>query len=901
MSARNQSPATDALRSYRGKRDFRRTPEPAGAAKPRRASRQRRDAATGEYVIHKHAARALHYDLRLELDGVFKSWAVPKGLSLTPGEKHLAVRVEDHPLEYGGFEGVIPKGEYGGGTVMIWDRGRWQATGGDLDAGKLEFELNGQKLAGAWILVRMGGARNADGKNWLLIKRHDDSDTAPPSDLSVASGRSMREIARAKDRTWTRAGESQPATEPATEIPSASHLDGVVRRKLPDRVAPQLATLVDAPPDGAEWIHELKFDGYRIGARFERGRVRLFSRNAKDWTARFPEIATALGQLPVRNALLDGEVVAISANGASNFRRLQEALSSERTEQLVYQAFDLLHLDGYSLAGVAQTERKQALAQLLDAAGFAGDGRVRYTDHIERQGAEFFQRACTLGLEGIVSKRADAPYREGRTRSWLKTKCTQTEELVVGGYTEPAGSRTGFGALLLGAYDADGGLRYMGRVGTGFDTRQLSDLAPKLRAIEVPKSPFESAVPARGVHWVRPELVAEVEFTERTRDGMLRHPSFRGLREDKAAAESRTPEPPRPAAKRRTAVAAGAAASTRRVARPNAKTKGRDTANASDESTVAGVKLTHPERVLWPEQGTTKLELARYYETIETWLLPMLIHRPLALLRCPEGRARACFFQKHPGDTMSDAIPRVPIREKSDVRQYMYVEKISDVIRLVQMGVLELHVWGSTVEDLERPDLIVFDLDPGPGVAWSEVIDAAKLLRDLLAAAKLATFPRLTGGKGLHVVVPLLPSAEWDAVKAFSQAVAQSVARDDPKRFTTNMAKAKRPGRIFIDYLRNGRGATAIASYSSRAREGAPVAMPVRWEELNAAMTPDRYNVVTAQRRLKALRVQPWADFDAARRPLGNEIRRALGLETESRAAPKRERSTAAHRSRRKK
>jgi bifunctional non-homologous end joining protein LigD len=729
----------------------------------------------------------------------------------------------------------------------------------------------------------MGGGRNADGKNWLLIKRHDDESIAPPSDLSVASGRSMSEIARARDRAWTRDGEATPDPPAQVETPSAERLSHSVRKKLPAVFEPQLATLVDSPPRGGKWIHELKFDGYRIIARIERGRVRLFSRNGKDWTTRFPEIAQAIARVPARNALIDGEVVSLAANGASNFRRLQEALSAQRTGDLVYQVFDLLHLDGYDTADASQIERKAALAQLIDAGAFTGDGRIRYTDHIESDGEEFFQRVCELGLEGIVSKAADARYRQGRTRHWLKTKCTQHEELVIGGYTEPGGARVGFGALLLGAFDEKGALVYMGRVGTGFDTRQLAELAPRLAKIEAPRSPFATSVDARGVHWVRPTLVAEVEFTERTRDGLLRHPSFRGLREDKEPAESRVMDIERSAAAA-TPRAAVRTARTGRKAR-NAQSarsvgNGPTAARANDGSddTVVGVKLTHPERVMWPELGVTKLELAQYYAAIERWLLPPLVGRPLALLRCPEGRTKACFFQKHPGDTMSDAIPRVPIREKDATREYMYVEQISDVIRLVQMGVLELHVWGSRVDDLEHPDLIVMDLDPAPDVAWTEVIRAAKLLKDLFAANDLAAFPRLTGGKGLHVVVPLAPSADWDTVKNFSHAVAQTIAQDDPKRFTTNMAKAKRGGKTFVDYLRNGRGSTAIASYSSRAREGAPIAMPVRWEELTAAMTSDRYDIAAAQRRLKTLRQDPWADFEAARRPLDHNILRALGV-----------------------
>ena len=848
----------DALQTYRRKRNFSRTPEPSGARELSRA-RPRRKANTlsGAYVIQKHAARALHYDLRLEVDGVFKSWAVPKGLSLRPGERHLAVQVEDHPFEYGSFEGVIPKGEYGGGTVMLWDRGRWSSpsTRADLDNGKLEIELDGEKLSGRWLLVRMSGRGEQPNKNWLLIKRGAAIE-APPSDSSVATGRTMREIARAGDRTWTRDGESRP--KPSERGAPKARLDRAVRKPLPDIVKPQLATLVDAAPDGDAWVHEIKLDGYRLLARIDNGKCRLISRNGKNWTARFPEIAAQLATLPARQVLLDGEVVAIASNGATSFHALQRALSEERTDPLVYYAFDLLHLDGYSLMDSPLIERKEALHALLDAAGFGGDGRVRYAEHLDTSGPRFFEEACKLGLEGIVSKRRDAPYRAGRGRTWLKTKCAQHDELVIGGYTEPAGTRTGLGALLLGAYDADGRLRYVGKVGTGFDTRMLSSLAAKLAKIETTQSPFANAPRQRGVHWVKPSLVAEVAFTERTRDGMLRHPTFRGIREDKGPKEVKLPS------------AKNANAKTAK-AWTGKKSAGR---RAPNHVEVAGVRLTNPDRVLWPERGITKLKLASYYKAIEPWLMPMLRDRPLALLRCPEGRAGECFFQKHPGETMSEAIPRIDIREKSGTTTYMYATSIADVIRLVQMGVLELHVWGSRVDDLEHPDIIVIDLDPGPDVAWRDVIGAAVRVRDILGELGFASFPRLTGGKGLHVVVPLEPAADWDTVKAFSLAVAQRAAKEEPERYTTNMAKSKRSGRIFIDYLRNGRGATAIASYSSRAREGAPVAVPLRWEELDKTTGSDRFDVLNLRRRLSGLRADPWADFDAARRPLAKGKRR---------------------------
>jgi bifunctional non-homologous end joining protein LigD len=820
------------------------------------------------FVVHKHAARRLHYDLRLEHEGVLESWAVPKGPSLEPGEKRLAVKVEDHPLEYGDFEGVIPAGEYGAGTVMLWDRGRWRVR--KRSDGHLDFELEGHKLRGAWTLVRTRGRDDGDADNWLLIKRRErrgnpaPEEDALPHDASVATGRTMEQIAADRSRIWTSRGNG----DGTPERPSPRTLNGATRRALPQSLRPQLATLTTAAPDGDEWIHEIKFDGYRILARVrgedgdpEQRRVRLQSRNGLDWTDRFPEIATLLANLPATAALLDGEVIALTRGGSSNFGDLQEALSRGRTAGLVYQVFDLLHLDGYDLTAVAQIDRKRSLAALLEAAGFVGSARVRYTDHILGKGPAFHHQACRLGLEGIVSKRSGARYGEGRNTHWLKIKCTRHEELVVGGYTDPGGSRSGFGSLLLGYY-RDGALVYGGRVGSGFSERQLRALHRRLRDLETADCPFARAPAVRGAHWVKPDLVAEVAFTEWTRDGLLRHPTFRGLRDDRDAAEIRldpppaAPEPPpastpRPEAK---------ASSARRPSSPRKV--------AAGEDRVAGVRLTNPDRVLYPEQGITKLDLAHYYEDIADWILPQLRGRPLSLLRCPQGRSQTCFFQKHPQQAMANHIPRVRIREKSGTRTYLYVDTLADLVALVQAGTLELHVWGSRVTDLERPDILVMDLDPAPGLPWTEVVRTAQTVRTRLEALGLAAFVRTTGGKGLHVVTPLVPALGWDEVKAFAHGLVRSLAQDEPKRFTTNMSKAQRQGRIFLDYLRNGRGATAIASYSTRAREGAPVAVPVRWNELTPSLSGDRYAVGTVRRRLKALRADPWADFEAARRPL---------------------------------
>jgi len=867
MAQQREQPA-EGLEHYRRKRDFRKTPEPAG--EPARA-------AGGQlYVMHHHAASHDHFDLRLEHQGVLKSWALPKGASLAPGEKRLAVEVEDHPLEYGSFEGVIPKGEYGGGTVMLWDAGSWRVNG-KHDENHIDFILDGEKLKGAWTLVRTRGSgkRARPGKSWLMIKR---SDTPlrklEPDDTSVASGRTMEEIARDRDNVWHGKDRELP------QAPDATKIKGARKAALPARLAPQLATLVASAPADESWIHEIKFDGYRVIARLDKGKVRIFTRNGHDWTERFRAIADALQRLPVPRAVLDGEVVVLDADGSTSFRRLQEGLSAGRSAGFVFVAFDLPYLVEHDLTRVPQLERKTALRQLLAAAGYEREGAVRYSDHIVGHGREFHAHACELGLEGIISKRADAGYRSGRGRSWLKVKCTDNQEFVIGGWTDPAGGRKGFGSLLLGAHDPQGRLLYAGRVGTGFSDRQLEQMHRTLRGIAADESPFEDPpTDVRKPHWVRPQLVAEVEFTERTRDGRLRHPTFRGLREDRDADEIALPgkvrleEPLEEAA-------APARGGTRRV---------------PGEASVAGVRVSSPERVMFPEAGITKLDLALLYEDIGDWVLPHMANRPLTLVRCPEGRAGECFFQKHLGKTQAKNVPRVGFRESSGVKEYAYVRSAAEIVSLVQNGVLEFHPFGCQVGDLEHPDLMVFDLDPSADVPWSQMLRTTRELRARLEALGLACFLRTTGGKGLHIVVPLQPLADWDTVKGFAQAVSEQHAQDDPKHHTTNMAKSKRGGKIFIDYLRNGRGATAIASYSVRAREGAPLAVPVRWDELGSALRADRYNVLNIRRRLSALKQDPWHDFVEARRPLDAALCRAVGIDVpkatrarKPRAAPRR-------------
>lgn len=842
--------STDRLSEYRRKRDFRKTPEPAGDTQP--------DAEGHLYVMHKHAASHDHFDLRLEQNGVLRSWALPKGPSLEPGERRLAVEVEDHPLDYGGFEGVIPKGEYGGGTVMLWDAGHWKING-KADENHVDFILEGRKLKGAWTLVRTrGGKKKRGGRNnsWLLIKRSDKpAHRLAPDDFSVATGRSMAEITSDHDAVWTRAGEVH--TQPAFDI---AGLRGVKKAKDDVRPRPQLATLTDAVPAGDDWLHEIKFDGYRLVAVIDHRRVRLYTRNGHDWTTRFPEVAAALAELDVDHAVLDGEVVALSADGTTSFRSLQEALSAEQTAHLVYQLFDVLRVGEWDLTATPLIDRKRALRQVL--AHRQDDTRLRYSDHIVGQGGQMYTHACELGLEGIISKRCDAPYRSGRTRQWLKVKCTRTREFVVGGYTR--GAREGFGALLLGAYE-NGDFVYAGRVGTGFGEKQIRALKRTLDEHARQTSPFAGKVEdAKDAFWVAPTLVVEVEFTERTRDGRLRHPVFRGVREDRDARE----------------IGLGgdamSPAATHEVTNPRASPRRRQ---RRDESSVAGVRISHPERVMYPETGLTKLELARFYEDIADWIMPGLLDRPLTLVRCPEGREGECFFQKHLGKTLAKHVPRVGFRESSGVKQYTYVQSIAHLVALVQAGVLEFHPFGCRVDDLEHPDLVVFDLDPSPGVSWEQMLRTTRELRERIEQEyRLACFLRTTGGKGLHVVVPLQPRADWDEVKAFAQAVSQQHAADDPTRLTTNMSKAKRKGKIFIDYLRNSRGATAIASYSTRARENATVSVPLRWDELGAGLRSDHYNVGNLRRRLIALKRDPWMDFDEAAKPLTRELLAAAGV-----------------------
>jgi bifunctional non-homologous end joining protein LigD len=884
-----------ALEEYNRKRDFHKTPEPAGRV------RQHAAAAPLSFVVQKHAARRLHYDFRLELNGVLLSWAIPRGPSLDPGEKRLAVHVEDHPLDYGGFEGVIPKGQYGGGTVLLWDRGTWTPEVPDPEAayrkGSLKFRLDGEKLHGHWALVRMGGkAAKERHENWLLIKERDevampDSGSALVDDnpLSVATGRSMEAIATARDRVWdSQKGEipgDPPAKSTAAKKMTPSRLPGARKRAMPGDITPQLATLADKPPDGAEWLHEIKYDGYRLLARIEKGRARLLTRNGLDWTTKFSALAHAIAALPVETALIDGELVALAADGTTSFADLQERIATGRTDDLVFFAFDLLYRDGYDLTGAVLEDRKAALAEIVP---HGSAGMIRYSDHQQGRGAEFYRQACQYDLEGTIAKRRDKPYRPGRSADWLKIKCLNRDEFVIVGFTDPERSRQGFGALLLGYYEPSGQLRYAGRVGTGFDGARLIELRRRLDAVEraAPAVTLPKGVSKKGVHWTEPRLVAEVQYSRWTADAILRHASFQGLREDKNPEEvvvdpaklGKAPRPP----------AAGAAGpSLSRSAgegRRSRVVKGGEGVAADAKPRrdgsidFAGVRLTNPDRVLYPGQGITKLALAEYYAAIADWVLPHIAHRPLTLVRCPEGYGKECFYQKHLGSGVPDVIGRVEIPEKSGSETYPVIDNRAGLVAMVQMSVLEIHLWGSTVTKLEAPDRIVFDLDPDVGLPWERVTAAAIEVREALLGIGLRSFAKTTGGKGLHVVVPVMPKLDWDAIKEFAKWVAERFVKTYPDRYTSNMAKRARTGRIFIDYLRNGRGATAIAPYSARARDGATVATPLFWEEVEKGVEPQDFTVTTVPARLRKIRADPWAEMPKLRQSIGARVRREIGI-----------------------
>jgi bifunctional non-homologous end joining protein LigD len=839
-----------ALETYRKKRNFAATAEPKGAAPL---------ADSHIFVVQKHDATRLHYDFRLALDGVLKSWAVTRGPSFNPGEKRLAVAVEDHPLEYADFEGTIAKGEYGGGSVIVWDNGTWAPIGDahrGLKKGHLEFELHGQKLKGRWHLVRMHSKPGEKRENWLLIKGDDEfARSADEADIleerpeSINTGRTIDQLEGEAPGWSSKTGKIEtPGAGAAAKLkseararkaPNPSSIDGVTKGPLPDFVEPMLATLAKSPPTGDRWLHEIKFDGYRLQAHVEEGRVTLWTRGGLDWTKKFgAAVPEALRHLPARTALIDGELVVENESGVAQFSLLQADLSDGRLDRFVYYVFDCLYLDGYDLRGATLVRRKELLRRLIGTGG----GAIRYSSHFEEDGKLVLQRACALGLEGIVSKASQSVYVSGRGKSWVKAKCSDRQEFVIGGYVPSSTGRNAIGSLSLGVYEGKD-LRYVGRVGTGFSSGVAEALFTRLEAMRLRSSPFAkplSTPEARQVRFVRPELIAQIDFRGWTGDGLLRQASFQGLRDDKPAREV--------------------------VSETTMAT------DAAPERPKSSVTLTHPDRIYWPEVGVTKEGLADYYAEAWPFMKPFIVGRALALLRCPDGIGGQAFFQKHAWKGLNRNI--VLVNDPKEPEALIAIRGFDGLMALVQSAALEIHPWGSTVTDWERPDMIVMDLDPGDDVAWTSVIAAAEEVRARLKNVGLAAFVKTSGGKGLHVVSPIKPKAGWPAVKAFTKSIADSMAADSPERFVSTIPKARRHGKILIDYLRNQRGMTAVAAYSTRARPGAGVSMPLAWEELSPEIGPAYFTILNAPARLSSV-ADPWVDFRAGAAPIEEEGKKA--------------------------
>ncbi|WP_144312365.1 DNA ligase D [Terriglobus saanensis] len=889
------------LARYRSMRNFGVTAEPSGGSK---SSKLKSDAFP--FVIQKHAASHLHYDFRLGWNGVLKSWAVAKGPSYFTGDRRLAVQVEDHPMEYGGFEGIIPKGQYGGGTVMVWDQGTWEPhvdVDEGLSKGTLKFAMNGTKMKGNWTLVRMNNM-SGNKPNWLLIKEHDEFERTKDDPCvtaeepnSVVTGRSLEQIAAAETHVWqsnrtknagqawfrnddTQVGSDQteaPETEavvkaaPKEDKKKASEkvidlkakLAPLPKEKLPDFIAPQLASHADTPPEHGDWLHELKLDGYRIQARKQGDKIQLLTRTGLDWTHRMKPVAEALRSLKAKDALVDGEVVVLDESGISSFAKLQASFEQGEKHPMTYFVFDLLHLDAADTRKLPLRERKSLLTAILPSST-----EIQMSEHLHLDGGSVFQHACELHAEGIISKRADAPYTPGRNASWVKSKCVREQEFVIGGFTLPSNDTYGIGSLLLGYY-RDGKLIYAGRTGTGFTQKIHRMLRDKLEGLRTKSVTFDQipAVAKRDANWVKPELLAQVRFATWTADDLVRQASYLGLREDKLAADVRREEAtvaPKPRSARVSVKVPSAS-----IAAKVAPAKAKKAKSEDAPRTTVPVRLTHPEKILDETTGITKLQLAEYYWAIAEHMLPHIEDRPLSLVRCPEGSGKPCFFQKHTNHMLPPGIGSVmvPNKKTGEPESYITLNTAEALAGLAQMGVLEVHPWGSKNSDLEHPDRIIIDLDPDEAITWKQLSDSAESVRNGLETIGLKSFLKTTGGKGLHVVIPMTPNHDWTQVKAWSHAFAQAFEKEQPDLYLTKMTKSARKGKIYIDYLRNERGATAVAPFSPRARPGATVSVPLAWKELASPKHP-AFSIQDFENWKARLKSDPWKNMQGIKQTL---------------------------------